>query len=385
MDPMHHHQIPTPPSESPVHDKAPVSFEGYQPAHNIFPNQGQEQQPNLNRQPSPINTNVTEKMSNMVQNAAQAIQNNPTVQNAVGGAQTQYKKTANEISSLGYRSPPPPAEEEPEQYLTHFHNFFYDLFTWKFPRATGITFGVLLSTIVAFHYVNVLRYVFKGMYLLFAASAVAEFAGKPLGMQGFVSQIRPRRYATVPRDAIESIFAELHELLNFFVLEFQQLLFAENLFATIVAFVVSFIGYVAVKYISAWTLLLIGSIIAFTAPPLYLQNQEVIDDQIRQMSEIVNEKMTLARSMGEKYANDAASQARVAASNLSTKVNELATGAKQNTLKAKEAVEEKAQGLMNKEKEVREEDFPNPPVQSTEEIKEQDTSVPVEKEAPMLI
>lgn len=53
-------------------------------------------------------------------------------------------------------------------------------------------------------------------------------------MQGFVSQIRPRRYYIVPRDAIEAVFAEIHELLNFFVLEFQRLLFAEDIFATIV-------------------------------------------------------------------------------------------------------------------------------------------------------
>ena len=66
------------------------------------------------------------------------------------------------------------------------------------------------------------------------ASAVAEFAGKPLGMQGFVSQIRPKHYAIIPRDALESVFAEIHELVNFFVLEFQRLIFAENIFATIV-------------------------------------------------------------------------------------------------------------------------------------------------------
>jgi hypothetical protein len=80
------------------------------------------------------------------------------------------------------------------QPISHFHSLFYDLFTvclclrvvrsievrqqtdkitpfqWKFPKATGFFFFSTISLIFAFRYVNVLRYVFKAAYMLFAGT-----------------------------------------------------------------------------------------------------------------------------------------------------------------------------------------------------------------------
>lgn len=39
---------------------------------------------------------------------------------------------------------------------------------WKYPRATGFFFFSIISLITAFRFINVLRYVFKAAYLLFA-------------------------------------------------------------------------------------------------------------------------------------------------------------------------------------------------------------------------
>lgn len=61
-----------------------------------------------------------------------------------------------------------------------------------------------------------------------------EIAAKPFGARGFISSVRPKRYYTIPRDSLDRLFGELHDLLNFFVLEFQRVLFAENIFATVV-------------------------------------------------------------------------------------------------------------------------------------------------------
>jgi len=60
-----------------------------------------------------------------------------------------------------------------------------------------------------------------------------EYAGKHLGYKGVVSQMRPRRYYTIPREKIESIFEEIHDFLNFVVVEFQRVVFVENLFTTV--------------------------------------------------------------------------------------------------------------------------------------------------------
>lgn len=106
---------------------------------------------------------------------------------------------------------------------------------WKFPRATGVTFGMILATLVTFKTVNVLRILFKYMSYAFGTSLVAEWAGRMLGGPGFVTQyVRPRRYMVVPREKVDYLYNETHEFLNFFVLEFQRLLYTENPFATFV-------------------------------------------------------------------------------------------------------------------------------------------------------
>lgn len=64
--------------------------------------------------------------------------------------------------------------------------------------------------------------------------AFLEIAAKPFGARGFISSVRPKRYYMISRDSLDRIFGELHDLLNFFVLEFQRVLFAENIFATVV-------------------------------------------------------------------------------------------------------------------------------------------------------
>lgn len=211
-------------------------------------------------------------------------------------------------------------EIRPGEPLTHFHSFFYDLVTWKFPRATLFIFMSILSTIFAFRFINVMRYIFKAAYLLLGSVATLEYIGKPLGYKGIVSQMRPRRYYTIPRQSLESIFEELHDFLNFVVVEFQRVVFVENIATTVVSFVFSFFGYFLIKYLPFWSLAFITTIMAFTGPYVYINNQEAIDAQLAHYSEFANHKINEARGYGEQYAGEAVNRARETAFQLSDRV-----------------------------------------------------------------
>jgi hypothetical protein len=73
----------------------------------------------------------------------------------------------------------------------------------------------------------------KGMYIVFGVTAAAEIAGKTIMSQGLASSFRPRRYYTIPKEALESALDDVEQLINFFVIEFQRVLFAENVLHTI--------------------------------------------------------------------------------------------------------------------------------------------------------
>lgn len=62
--------------------------------------------------------------------------------------------------------------------------------------------------------------------------AFLEVAGRPLGVKGLISSMRPKRYYTIQRDSVEKLFNEAHDLSNFFLLEFQRVVYVEDIFAT---------------------------------------------------------------------------------------------------------------------------------------------------------
>ncbi|KAF3917364.1 hypothetical protein ABW21_db0202740 [Orbilia brochopaga] len=203
--------------------------------------------------------------------------------------------------------------------VTHFHSFFYDTFTWKYPRTTGLLFASSLSLLLLGHYVNILRYAFKGAYITFAATAAFEYLGRPTTGTGFMTQVRPQRYYTIPRENLEMVFAEIHEFLNFIVLEFQRVIFVENLTVTITSFVFSLVGYFLVKFMPIWSLLILADVLLFTTPLVYLQNQELIDHHVRRASAAATDQIQNARGLAEKHTADYSAKAKAYATDLTDK------------------------------------------------------------------
>lgn len=51
--------------------------------------------------------------------------------------------------------------------------------------------------------------------------------------------MRPKKYYTIPRESLESVLGDVEQLINFFMMELQRLLFAENVWATIAVRLIS--------------------------------------------------------------------------------------------------------------------------------------------------
>lgn len=50
---------------------------------------------------------------------------------------------------------------------------------------------------------------------------------------GLASNFRPRRYYKIPKETLESSLDDVEQLINFFVIEFQRMLFAEKPVVTV--------------------------------------------------------------------------------------------------------------------------------------------------------
>jgi hypothetical protein len=171
-------------------------------------------------------------------NTMNDIKNSQTVQNVANGpvadkARTEAAATQKEFGNLAASRQTPHTQTATGQDLTHYHSFFYNLLSWENPRATGISYATIILSILAIRYVPVAKYALKALYIILGITAAAEIAGKTILGQGVASKMRPRKYYTVPQETLESIIVDAVELANFFVIEFQRIVFAENVYATV--------------------------------------------------------------------------------------------------------------------------------------------------------
>lgn len=171
-------------------------------------------------------------------NTMNSIQNSQTMQNLANGpvadkARTEAANTKNEFSNLAASRQTPSVQTATGQNLTHYHSLFYSLLSWENPRATAISFASIVSTILIVRFIPVERFVLKAIFTVLGVTSAAELVGRFILGEGIATKMRPRKYYTIPRETLESFTGDVEELINFFVIEFQRILFAENVWATI--------------------------------------------------------------------------------------------------------------------------------------------------------
>jgi hypothetical protein len=71
------------------------------------------------------------------------------------------------------------------------------------------------------------------VWVTLGSTAAAEVAGQLTIGKGFTSQFRPRQYFTIQKASLERFTEDIEQFINFFVIESQRIVFAENVYTTI--------------------------------------------------------------------------------------------------------------------------------------------------------
>ncbi|KAI0158969.1 Reticulon-domain-containing protein [Pestalotiopsis sp. NC0098] len=256
------------------------------------------------------------------QAAYDQISNGPVAQNV----RDQSAKTSSEFGNLAAARQTPSQPAATGQPLTHYHSFFSELLSWNNPRASGIAFASVVGLIFAVRYLDVLRYSFKLTWMALGVTILAEVAGKTILSNGLASQLRPRQYYTIPRETLDALIGDVHELVNFFVIEAQRIFFAENVYASTAVAAAAFLSYYLVKIVPYWGLALIATTITFFAPLIYTSNQELIDHHLKNASDVVNSQTEQLRSVASKHTANATEIAKQYAGDYTTKAQEMIRG-----------------------------------------------------------
>ncbi|KAI9847563.1 MAG: hypothetical protein M1837_002137 [Sclerophora amabilis] len=325
----------------PSSEQSNVDYPNVQPSANgnTSLQNAKESVASINHNGAALTYRIADHVSQDAQSAANTVQNHPATQSVkdtvangelglrltsvkgpVGqNVKKQYGNTQNDFSGLADSRNRPTEAAATGQPLTNYHSMFYDLLTWEHPRATALAFTANVAFIFTARYLHVIRWVFKGLYLTLGLTAAAEVAGKVTFSNGVASQFRPKKYYTLPRDTVDAVLGELHELVNFFVIEFQRLLFAENVLHTSAAFLAAFISYYLIKIVPLWGLTLIGTVVTYLTPLVYLNNKEIIDGHVQNLSDVVNKQAGQVKDLAGQHTSRAVGTAKQYAGDYSSK------------------------------------------------------------------
>lgn len=298
--------------------------------------------------------NAKNSLLNSAQSAMAAVNNHPATQNlkdtvangpVAEKAKAEAAATRNEFADLANSRTTPDQPAATGQPLTHYHSLFYRLLSWRNPRATALAFISTVIFIFSARYLNIFRYILKAVWVTLGTTAAAEVAGQLTIGKGFTSNFRPRQYFTIQKASLERFTEDIEQFINFFVIESQRIVFAENVYTTIGAFFASLIAYFLIKFVPLWGLALIATTTAYLGPLIYLQNKEVIDAQIEKGYHIANQQATQLRDLAAEHTGNA------------TKTLQGYT--QQYTAKAQETINQYRGRSTSPE--VKREDFPNAP------------------------
>jgi len=272
--------------------------------------------------------NAKNTVVNNASAAADAVKNHPITQNIANGpvaenVKDQTAKTSTEFSNLAASRTTPATPAATGQPLTHYHSFFSSLLSWEHPRASGIAYLATVIFIFAARYLDIIRYSFKLTYMILGITVLAEAVGKGLFSTGFTSQVRPKKYYTVSKETLNSLIGDVHELINFFVIEAQQIVFAENLFVSGAAFIGAFLSYYLIKIVPFWGMSLIGTSVLFLTPLIYKTNKELIDANLSKASSVINQQTVQVKNLASQQAARATETTKSFVGDYSAKAQEM--------------------------------------------------------------
>lgn len=164
-----------------------------------------------------------------------------------------------------------------------------NLLTWSDPKKSGMALGSILSALLLVKYVNLLSLFFYLSTFALIASGLAEYSGRLVTGTGFVTKFKPQT-KTIVSDTIEYFAPHVVTVSKKIELKIQSLYTSVDVETTLRASVLSFVLYKLTSSISLWTLLFVSTLLAFTVPPVYLANKELVDEHVSKLLKLGKEK-----------------------------------------------------------------------------------------------
>ncbi|PNP53258.1 hypothetical protein FNYG_15767 [Fusarium nygamai] len=210
----------------------------------------------------------------------------------------------------------------PLKDLIAHQDSLYKYINWEDPVRTLGSYLVALSILIGTHYLPLTQVTVKVGAVFFGIISLAEFVGRTFGPNTFLSRLRPKEYKTVPEPILNATLRDIHDFIQYAVVQVQKIIFGEDLDKTFAAS----LGFTAVfwlmKVASPFSLAVLGLSTLYIAPLINSpQGRTIAQDATARGKE-------LASAATEK-GNTLAGDSKAKATELTSKASETAGGVQQ--------------------------------------------------------
>ncbi|TVY60631.1 hypothetical protein Focb16_v003779 [Fusarium oxysporum f. sp. cubense] len=209
----------------------------------------------------------------------------------------------------------------------------YKYISWEDPARTIGSYFAALGFMLAVHHMHLTQLTLKTMAISLGVMSMAEFAGRSFGPNNFVSRMRPRQYKTVPESTLNATLKDIHDFIQYAVVQAQKILFAEDLEKTFGAFAFTGSLYFLIQFMSPFGIAILGLTTIYTIPLVTSpRGRGIARDGKARAQEISNTAVDQASSLAQDTKGTMAnisSMAQDTAGNLRQRAVNMVPGSKQ--------------------------------------------------------
>ncbi|RKK65586.1 hypothetical protein BFJ69_g16151 [Fusarium oxysporum] len=216
---------------------------------------------------------------------------------------------------------------------TAHQDSLYKYINWEDPVRTLRSYLVALSILIGTHYLPLTQLTVKVGAVVFGIISLAEFVSRTFGPNTFLSRLRPKEYKTVPEPILNATLRDIHDFIQYAVVQVQKVIFGQDLGKTFAAS----LGFTAVfwlmKVASPFSLAVLGLSSLYIAPLINSpQGRTIAQDATargKELASAATEKGNTLAGDSKAKATELTSKARETAGGVQQRVKNLAHNGKQ--------------------------------------------------------
>lgn len=165
----------------------------------------------------------------------------------------------------------PEEYKEPEhtgplkQIIAH-QDSLYKYISWEDPIRTLGSYIGALSVLFGAHYLPLTQMALKAGVTTLGVVSVTEFASRSFSPNSLSTRLRPKEYKKVPEPTLNATLKDIHDLIQYAVVQAQRIVFGQDLDKTFAAFLGFTALYSLIKIVPPFWLAVMGLTSLYIAP-----------------------------------------------------------------------------------------------------------------------